>query len=456
MNIQQICPVSGECILFGRGENIFDAWFQDIRKAGITSIRSIGVPSNNGFIRELKRTEKEYDSYVVLKSNLTSNSDNLYYEWYVGSYLNTLMKRFPIFVKTYGIYEYEVDDKEKMLNDASNATDVLRNLKNTTMLRSLQQPELQCIVVQHVHQSISFTSLLEEYAAGPTDVLKHEILCILYQIYFVLPLIPSFSHNDLHTDNVILTPAVDKCYQYVYGTFSFQCRYAAKLIDYGRCVCPGTSWFIKTLQEIQNKRYAELEKLKESLTPQEVEELQKLEKLKERESSQLNRLQQLQLKELTPQEVVELQELQDYPEIGRNAGYPFTQVGIKPCPMVDLRLLKRCMDYRVIDLSFFEGMQTIPILDVSCENLSNAYLKPKLNKKLKGFPGIRVLTGKLETMITPMYSLPIACTIYISDTEDMRVVWPPVGGQTRHTRQTRQRQTKRRRKSYRRRVPPLR
>lgn len=388
-------------ILFGRGENIFDSWFQDIRKAGITSIRSIGEPSKNGFIRELKRTENGYDSYVILKSNLTRDSDNLYYEWYVGSYLNTLMHRFPIFVKTYGIYEYTPESKAVMLNEPDNARSVLNGLKDTTFVRSLQEPELQCIVVQQVHQSISFTSLLEDYKATPTDVLKHEILCILYQIYFVLPLIPSFSHNDLHTDNVILTPAVDKCYQYVYssiyGTFSFQCRYAAKLIDYGRCVYPGTKW------------------VTEKLAP--------------------------------------------YPNANQ-FGYPFYQVGVTPCHMLDFRLLKICMDYGVIGLPFFQGMSTKPVSDEGCEVVTRYYLSNYFYKNFKnGFPDISKVTGKLEKLITPMYSLPIACTIYISETDDMRVVWPPVGGKTkqRQTRQTRQtKQTKQRRKSYRRRVPPLR
>ena len=99
MSIQQICPVSGECVLFGRGEEVFQSWFQNIRKAGITSIRPIGGVSENGFVRELKRSVGGYDSYVVLKSNLNKTSDNLYYEWRVGQYLNKFMFQFPPFCK---------------------------------------------------------------------------------------------------------------------------------------------------------------------------------------------------------------------------------------------------------------------------------------------------------------------------------------------------------------------
>ena len=56
MSIQLICPVSGECILFGRGEDTFSKWFQDIHKTPITSIRPIGGVSENGFVRELTCT----------------------------------------------------------------------------------------------------------------------------------------------------------------------------------------------------------------------------------------------------------------------------------------------------------------------------------------------------------------------------------------------------------------
>lgn len=64
-------------MVFGRGEEQFQQWFQDIRKAGITSIRPIGGVSQNGFVRELKRSVDGYDSYVVLKSNLERTSETI-------------------------------------------------------------------------------------------------------------------------------------------------------------------------------------------------------------------------------------------------------------------------------------------------------------------------------------------------------------------------------------------
>jgi len=365
--LKQICPVSGECVLFGIIDDIYPQWFSDIR-SGITSIRPIGGVSQNGFVRELKRSEDGYDSYVVLKSNLDRTSDNLYYEWWVGQYLNTFLKRFPLFVKTYGIYEYENEvDKNLMLHNSD--LDVLPHLKETSIRHSIEEPENICIVVQQVHKAKSFKSLLDDYEEHPE--LKHEILCVLYQVYFVLPLIPGFSHNDLHYENVILTPN-EKYYHYEYTkagrTFTFQCRYAAKIIDYGRCIYSGTNLIRGELA-----KYTDDEQ--------------------------------------------------------RQSGYPWKHVGYDPCPTVDLMLLKVCMDYKVLDPSFFQDMKrsiyTIP-KDSECNALVYSKLtSPVLRQFRKGIPDMHDVVTQLETLISREPRTPSPwCTIHVSDVADMRVVWP--------------------------------
>ena len=387
MSIQQICPVSGECVLFGRGEEVFQSWFQNIRKAGITSIRPIGGVSQNGFVRELKRSVGGYDSYVVLKSNLNKTSDNLYYEWWVGNYLNTFMNRFPLFVKTYGIYEYDNEvDKNLMLRNSD--IDVLRGLKETSMRRSIEEPENICIVVQQVHQAIPFRQLLDEYAVRPTEELKHEILCVLYQVYFVLPLIPGFSHNDLHYENVILTTN-GKYYEYVYTkgkVFSFQCRYAAKIIDYGRCIYPGTTWLRKQLTILVDD------------------------------------------------------------EAQRDAGYPWKYVGYEPCPTVDLLLVKVCMDYKVLPQTFFQDMKKIMFegsrYTIPEESDCNALVYSKLSSKMvrqfrNSVPDMHDVVRQLETLIQPhTYALPRACTIKVSDVALMQVDWPQRAGTRRKSKRS--------------------
>ena len=379
--LKQLCPVSGECVVFGRGEEQFQQWFQDIRKAGITSIRPIGGVSKNGFVRELKRSVNGYDSYVVLKSNMDRTSDNLYYEWYVGQYLNTFMKRFPLFVKTYGIYEYD-NEVDKTLIVHSDP-DVLPHLKETTMRRSIEEPENICIVVQQVHQAIPFKELLDQFTRTPTEELRHEIFCVLYQVYFVLPLIPGVSHNDLHYENVILTPANGKYYQYEYtknGQFTFSCRYAAKIIDYGRCIYPGTNW------------------IREQLTKHGFND-----------------------------------------EAQRNSGYPWKHVGYEPCSTSDLWLLKVCMDYKVLPPTFFQGMikklYDIP-QDSACNALVYSQLSSKVLRQFKqGVPDMHDVVTQLEKLIQPRtYALPRACIIHVSDVADMLVDWPQAAGTRRKTK----------------------
>lgn len=382
--LKQLCPVSGECVLFGRGEEEFQQWFQDIRKAGITSIRPIGGESNNGFVRELKRSVDGYDSYVVLKSNLERTSDNLYYEWYVGQYLNTFMNRFPLFVKTYGVYEYD-NEVDKAIMQKNSDLDVLPNLKETTMQRSIEEPENICIVVQQVHQAISFKSLLDQFTLTPTEELKHEILCVLYQVFFVLPLIPGFSHNDLHYENVILTPANGKYYQYEYTkghTFIFQCMYAAKIIDYGRCIYPGTTWLKGELDDFSTE------------------------------------------KEQT------------------DAGYPWKEVDINPCSALDYRLIHYCMGLGVLPATFFDSIRKIkdPAFRGSiCGTTVNTYIRDlRIPFTRFGVPDMYEVANQLEALIQPhTYALPRACTIHVSDVGPMRVDWPQAAGTRRRKRKAR-------------------
>lgn len=408
--MKTICPVSGECTLFGIEEDYFEKWFQDIRQCNIASIKPIGGISANGFVRELKVTRDNYDGYVILKSNVEADvlhpgvlpPDNLYYEFRVGIYLNSLMKKFPIFVKTYGIYEYLPTYKAIMQNNPELAVPVIQKLKGTTMQRSIEAPENMCIVVQQVHKSISFKSLLQEYQSSPTVELKHEILCILYQIYFVLPLVPFFTHNDLHEENVILTPAENKYYQYEFTRdgkkFSFQCRYAAKIIDYGRCFCAVTDVIKKQLEQ----RYS-----------------------KEQQTS---------------------------------AGYPWNAIADTPCPLVDFSLLIICIFYSVLDSSFLNSIKkNKDTLSEDCQMMglyTNKFIKKvniKLTNKINLFnaesiPDMYDVVTQLEKIMEmePLtYDLPCACTIHVSDVEDMRVDWPLTAGKRKHSRR-RRRRTRRR------------
>jgi hypothetical protein len=84
-----------------------------------------------------------------------------------------------------------------------------------------------------------------------------ELPHILFQVYAVLTALASdrtFSHNDLHESNILIytIPNGDRVtmtYKNAVGgeTVSFQTRYIAKIIDYGRVYCPESPGIHKAL-----------------------------------------------------------------------------------------------------------------------------------------------------------------------------------------------------------------
>jgi hypothetical protein len=553
------CVDPGACSFFGKVDEVFSMAAADITKSNITKIVKLGGVSANGFVRELQITNQinasgqtgENISSVILKSNLDKTSDNLYYEWVVGNYLNTLMRRFPIFCKTYGIYEYETDnedmksinslpsprptsrqsDKEIMQLTPEIAFPVIKRLKPLgadAMLKSLTRPEKICIVVQHVYKPIGFNVLLQRFQilnetlndesfledsdgkrrqlavligidkseiesrlneiksvltelrgksieerVREIEELKREILFILYQIYFVLALLPTFSHNDLHVGNVILMYAGDnKFYRFHFNGVTIYSKYAAKLIDYGRCVFenprdeeptfkgtvferPKTKTFEETLLEGTTAFKAKLDETLQTLTvwnelPKDKKTDFKLEFIEEEN------------------------------------GYPWMSIGTKKCISLDLRLLHFCIDiYKVLQPTFFCSLNRIPTpknfktsicnnftkqqfaddgslprhlefldeakaTESSCNRVTGSLMnglpvETPINpaKKLPTYPDIRDVAPALLNIIDPKsytYSGTCICDIYVSDTENMRVVWPTAmaaGKKTRRRKKTR-------------------
>ena len=222
--------------------------------------------------------------------------------------------------------------------------------------------------------------------------MRHEILCVLYQVYFVLPLIPDFSHNDLHDNNVILTPATDKYYEYKYTKnripFSFQTMFAAKVIDYGRCVYR----FTQTLKD----------------------------DFKKSKDAQIH------------------------------AGYPWEHVDT-PCKESDLKLILFCIDCGALPQDFLDDIQSPAawVEDSLCEN-SIAIMRPPLyvnHLKTGNYPDIHAVAAKIKTLIQPRtYALPKACTIHVSDVDLMRVDWPQAA-QAAGTRRRKNKSRKRKNKS---------
>ena len=252
--LKTVCSDSGACIAVGteiKRINQFFNHYTDFTYA-VERIKSIGAPSANGFIKEIKYTRDGYDSYAILKSSVKPYTDNLMYEYEVGQYINKQNKVFSCFLETYGLYSYNSDEVWKHFKDTkSNNITILK--ENTTLIphidykKGCSDSKHISILIQHVNNAITLNNFMEK-ALSESNLTKKEyelnfdIFYILYQIYFTLDVLKKeFTHYDLHADNVLLyEPVKDGYIKYHYHlksgkTIEFQSKYIAKMIDYGRC-----------------------------------------------------------------------------------------------------------------------------------------------------------------------------------------------------------------------------
>lgn len=227
---------------------------------------------SQSIIKLIKYEKNNYTSYSILKSSTDDNSDNPYYEYLVGNFLNSQSKFFPCFVQTYGLFEYMDLDTFNYFKNCRNDCD-LEYVKNClipvndaniddNLIKSCTKK--LCILTQYLKNSFSIKKALEakypqkydeeydewyedrkdwKYALNEEcNFYVNDILYILFQIYMPLyTLADIFTHYDLHWNNVLLhEPIKGKVIKYVYHLdndeiISFYSPYLVKIIDYGRC-----------------------------------------------------------------------------------------------------------------------------------------------------------------------------------------------------------------------------
>jgi hypothetical protein len=272
-----ICSDSGFCLVLGSTStaakirdlfqfNTFSFLTGNVRKMSTATAGGTGVVS----ILEYETGHGEQDSYkatALLKSyktNKLSLTDSLLYEYYVGLFVNKLTKRFPVFIQTYGFFNY-VDDNEwqRAINQAEIPSDEFKR-----MLQPYENPPIRCIpenvrnclLLEYIKDSKTLLKFIHElckkhptWARAQTDAEKHkasleqhefsfEILFVLYQVYFALSALhDQYTHYDLHTANVMMYKLADDeyiTYTYHYDDnthVTFKSQYVVKIIDYGRC-----------------------------------------------------------------------------------------------------------------------------------------------------------------------------------------------------------------------------
>jgi len=225
------------------------------------NIIKIGQPSVNGFNYLIKYKSGTVTINTVLKTNQNKNSDNLYYEYLVGKCINKLKEYLPNFCYTFGAFIMSPKLKQKLLKNRKQtftltSTDY-RELTpsiftpgdlNTNLGTFCEKNNYSSILIEAV-KSISFETLIR---SDPTDnipaigiltnnELVLQLLSIWYQTYITLNACREFyTHNDLHTGNILLYYNDDGIYNIRYfkgdrEISSILSKFIPVIIDYGRC-----------------------------------------------------------------------------------------------------------------------------------------------------------------------------------------------------------------------------
>ena len=249
--LRSVCSDAGVCIAFGREAKSIRAHFDHFSNFNILSkpAERIGAVSANGFVKELTYERESYVANAILKSSIDKEVDNLLYEAIVGFYLNRYATRFPSFLDTYGLYQYNAD--EVAYNEAKtnkfNRPEVF-SAGLTLVAKSMSEIN-EPVIKQACTNPLSYAVLIQHLKEADTlrekckkrDFVSNDLLYILYQIYMTLSSISNtFTHYDLHDENVLVyEPVKGKYIEYHYHIdgeqIVFWSKYLAKIIDYGRC-----------------------------------------------------------------------------------------------------------------------------------------------------------------------------------------------------------------------------
>jgi hypothetical protein len=230
----------------------------------LQEVQARGTDSNNGFVKRLLFSKGGFNAYATLKCNQRSSADNLLYEYRVGLFINSIMHLFPCFVRTYGVYRVSKEGYNHLSNSsrqgaASSSSqarldptpDELRGMltefPDYNVARGCVNPKYIVLVTQFFLNCISLHKFMHSTSSSAPELIRTNLLQIFYQIYFALAqLRESFTHYDLHADNVLLypVPRVNGRQGHIlfkYGRpghpnyLEFRCQFIVKIIDYGRC-----------------------------------------------------------------------------------------------------------------------------------------------------------------------------------------------------------------------------
>lgn len=233
---------------FGKKSERVRKLFRNFRDFSlIESIENLGESSSNALVFELNMVRKTKGNLfrvsTAMKMGRKMDSDSLYYEYIVGRAINRFALRFPCFVETYDLFEYEsekdyycatklyaqTNEKKEETKAFKEALARLKRVQKREFATLPEDPRMMTLSIQHFHDAITISHLKDD----------KECPLVLLQIYLpLLALEKQFVHNDLKGDNILLQPV--KPIRFIYKRkdgpdIQFVSHYIAKIIDYARC-----------------------------------------------------------------------------------------------------------------------------------------------------------------------------------------------------------------------------
>jgi hypothetical protein len=196
--------------------------------------------STNGVLYNLEFIIKKNIFNTLLKINKLPEDptsyirDNLYYEYIIGKAINEYKQFLPNFM-----YTFRYLKNQELLDDSKITNDTLFNFDNNLIPQNIDKYECvnitnSYILIEKIPNNVTLEYILEKYKED-SEFLNYIMFGILYQIYYTLYILRGrFTHNDLHTGNIIFI----KLYKYIKIIYPnnviIYTIYIPIIIDYGR------------------------------------------------------------------------------------------------------------------------------------------------------------------------------------------------------------------------------
>ena len=110
--LTSVCSDSGVCVAFGKERAAIINYFKKFENLKLIKNPVVSIAQGvNGFVNSVIFEKDGYKINTALKTAQRLDSDNTYYEAYIGTkYINDLCTYFPCFVYTYKLYSHPQDN----------------------------------------------------------------------------------------------------------------------------------------------------------------------------------------------------------------------------------------------------------------------------------------------------------------------------------------------------------